>query len=533
MHEITEIILLSSTFSLDELQGARALVKAFFPEATVKIEEADPVSNRIRTDNFGAPGKRAEAVGLAGVIRIEMEGDGPPFAFWRVGKQVEDANSLDSNRTETIPIAAEDITKILAHTNIGKESSRNLLVKHALIRVLSQVCAKELPWGILTGIRPSKIVHKMDDQGIPLGQQMSVLTERYGIRPDKAELLQEIVAVQRSYLNDFAANPKHIALYLGIPFCPSRCSYCSFPAYPIDRERQALTAYLQALRAEILEVGEMMATLGLTADSLYLGGGTPTVLTVEELSALFGEMKKYLPLAPDLEFTVEAGRPDTLTPAKFMLMRDAGVNRLSVNPQTMHADTLKRIGRAHRVEDVLAAYELAREYSNWVINMDLILGLPGEGVAEVERTLELLQPLEPANLTVHTLALKRGSREWEQGYRHASAPVIEEMQNLTRNIVRGWGLRPYYLYRQKHIAGNLENIGYAQPGWECRYNIAIMEERQSVIGLGAGASSKVVNPDDYSLTNDQHPSDWKSYATRWQDGHAKRVQAFEAVVLAT
>lgn len=516
MHEITAIILISSTFLREELQGARELVKAFFPEAMVKIGDADPALNRIGTDSLEGPGKRAEAAASIGVIRIEREGDGPLFAFWGA---------------KAISLTAEDMTKILTSPNIGTEAPRKFLLKHAVLRLLSQVCATELPWGILTGIRPSKLVHMMDDQAFPPGQQLKILTERYAIRADRARLLQKIAAVQRPYLEEFAVNPGHIALYLAIPFCPTRCSYCSFPAYSLDRERQALAVYLQALRAEIAQVGEMMARLGFSADSLYMGGGTPTVLTVEELNILFEEIKNRLPLAPGLEFTVEAGRPDTLTPVKFALMRDAGVNRLSVNPQTMQAETLKRIGRAHRVENVLAAYEMAREYSNWVINMDLILGLPGEGIAEVEGTLELLQPLEPDNLTVHTLALKRGSREWEQGYRHASAAVIEDMQNLTRNVVRGWGLRPYYLYRQKHIAGNLENIGYAKPGLECRYNIAIMEERQSVIGLGAGASSKVVNPDNYSLTNFQHRSDWKSYAATWQAGQAKRAQAFAAVAL--
>lgn len=431
---------------------------------------------------------------------------------------------------QKVSLGKEEMHKILAYDNIGTEAPHQFLLKHVMLRLLSQVTGRELPWGILTGIRPSKLVHKMDELKLHPEEQLKILTERYAMRTDKAQLLQEIAVIQRPFLEEFASQPNHIALYLGIPFCPTRCSYCSFPAYTIDRERQALAVYLQALRSEIVQVGEIMARLGLRADSLYLGGGTPTVLTVEELALLFQDIKSCLPLASNLEFSVEAGRPETLTPEKFVLMRETGVNRISVNPQTMQAETLKRIGRAHRVEDVFTAYELAREYSDWVINMDLILGLPGEGIAEIEGTLELLHPLEPDNLTVHTLALKRGSREWEQGYRHTSAAVMENMQNLTRNIVRGWGLRPYYLYRQKQSAGNLENIGYTKPGLECRYNIAMMEERQSVIGLGAGASSKVVRPDDYRLTNFQHPSDWKTYTAAWRNGHTKRMQALEEVL---
>jgi oxygen-independent coproporphyrinogen-3 oxidase len=207
---------------------------------------------------------------------------------------------------------------------------------------------------------------------------------------------------------------------------------------------------------------------------------------------------------------------------KLQAMRAQGVNRLSINPQTMHDRTLKRIGRSHTVEDILRVYKLAREIPGWIINMDLILGLPGESVEDIQSTLEQIGRLYPDNLTVHALAIKRGSKVHESGLIENLGKELESMQEIVLSSVRSFGLRPYYLYRQKHIAGNLENIGFARSGMECRYNIGIMEERQSVIGIGAGASSKVVNPIDYSLVNMQHPSNWQTYLERWMEIQTKR-----------
>lgn len=272
-----------------------------------------------------------------------------------------------------------------------------------------------------------------------------------------------------------------------------------------------------------------MRETGRSASSIYLGGGTPTILSIPEITDLLQEIRGTIPLKEEIELTVEAGRPDTLSLEKLLALREQGVNRLSINPQTMHDETLKRIGRAHSVEDILRIYKRAREIPGWVINMDIILGLPGETPQNVQETLDQIGKLQPDNLTVHALAIKRGSKEYETGLVQSLAQDLETMQELALEKARSFGMQPYYLYRQKHIAGNLENIGFALPGAEGRYNIGIMEERQSVIGIGAGASSKVVNPLDYSLVNFLHPSNWQVYLKRWPEIHQKRENAFLAL----
>lgn len=433
-----------------------------------------------------------------------------------------------STREPSVTLNQEEVRTLISYDKIGKETDRKLLLKHGLFKLLSQITGHEPPWGILTGIRPSKILHRLDDSGTPQDLAERILQNQYSIREDKARLLREIVTIQQPYLKAIKEHPERVAVYVGIPFCPTRCSYCSFPAYSLQQGRAPLKAYLEGLHDEIRVAGEWMKEAGLCADSLYIGGGTPTILTTSEISELLQWIKKNIPLGvpQGVELTVEAGRPDTLTKEKLQALREQGVNRISINPQTMHERTLRRIGRSHTVEDILRVYELAREIPGWIINMDLILGLPGESVRDIQETLEQIGGLNPDNLTVHALAIKRGSKVHEAGLIENLGKELESMQEIVLSSVRSFGLSPYYLYRQKHIAGNLENIGFARSGTECRYNIGIMEERQSVIGLGAGASSKVVNPADYSLVNVQHPSSWQTYLERWKDIQSKRSDRF-------
>ncbi len=536
------IILTSHSLSRSELEAGLSLTRAFFPEAKVKVED-------------GYMGDFTDTLSL---IQVEVSYPAIPWEvkgfFFREGKaftpKSEQAGLQIHRPTEepTVTLNQEEVQMILSLDKIGKDTERKILFKHGLYALLSKVTGHVPPWGILTGIRPSKILHRLNDLETSEVSVERILTERYLIREDKVRLLQEIVGVQEPYLKEIKDNPKRVAVYVGIPFCPTRCSYCSFPAYSLQQGREPLHVYLQGLYDEIQVTGEWMKETGLCAGSIYIGGGTPTILTIPEITELLQWIKENIPLAVSeaqllegtevpwqsgemieprgVELTVEAGRPDTLSQEKLQALRLQGVNRLSINPQTMHNQTLQRIGRSHTVEDVIRVYKLARELPGWVINMDLILGLPGESVKDVQETLERIGVLNPDNLTVHALAIKRGSKVHEAGLIENLSRELETMQEIVLSSARSLGLHPYYLYRQKHIAGNLENIGFARPGSECRYNIGIMEERQSVIGMGAGASSKVVNPLDYSLVNLQHPSNWQAYLKRWRETHEKRSEAW-------
>ncbi|HHY26507.1 MAG TPA: coproporphyrinogen dehydrogenase HemZ [Desulfitobacterium dehalogenans] len=512
------IILKSNTLSRSELEAGLSLSRAFFPEARVEFEEEDNHQSTVSTNLS----RENDAVNdELGILHIDIH---YPDAPWRIEGYFN--CKTGSNFTEvSITLNEEQIKFLLSHPYVGKEGKRKLLLKRGLFALLSQRTGHTPPWGILTGIRPSKILHRLNEAGYPLEDRERSLREVYAIREDKAQLLQEVVSIQQPFLETMKNHPKDVAVYIGIPFCPTRCSYCSFPAYSLKQSREPLEHYLQGLGEEIRATGEWMRTAGLAADSLYLGGGTPTILTIAEIRRLIALMMIHIPHKEALEFTVEAGRPDTLFQEKLLALRASGVNRLSINPQTMHNRTLQRIGRAHTVEDILKVYGLAREIPGWIINMDLIIGLPEEGVRDIQETLEQIKALEPDNLTVHALAIKRGSKVHEQGLTQNLGRELEAMQEVVMAAARSMGMQPYYLYRQKQIAGNLENIGFTKPGLECRYNIGIMEEHQTVIGLGAGASSKIVNLEDFSLVSFHHPANWQVYLERWGDTQRKRAEA--------
>lgn len=537
------IFLRSETVGLKVVEGAKALISAFFPRAAIKTglpgqiyrpdRVKDQVSIRVEEENgsftavwrkYGAEKAQESQVSeKAGEFEedgqtLENEEDtGDGKGLLRAWERPEGRESLEAILSES------EVEVILSQPRPGREDPVSILVKHVLLRLLSEVTGEELPWGILTGIRPTKLVHRLQSMGLSVPSQGAALENLYRIRPDKIKLLQEVALVQEPYLQVLRKHPERVSIYIGIPFCPSRCSYCSFPAYLAGKGREAIAPYLAALKQEIQAVGELMRANGLEGDTLYLGGGTPTTLNAEELRELLVYVKGIMPLSSGLELTVEAGRPDTLSLELLEALGDLGVNRLSINPQTMQEQTLRRIGRAHSPQSVVEMYRLARNIKDWIINMDLILGLPGEGLSEFESTLEHIERLRPDNLTVHALALKRGAREREMGHASVEPPVAERMQRLAQEATRTWGMRPYYLYRQKRIAGNLENIGYAQPGRESRYNIAIMEEQQHILGLGAGAASKILNPSGQGLTNLQHVADLKSYEAHWQLLHARRL----------
>ncbi|WP_425807512.1 coproporphyrinogen dehydrogenase HemZ [Desulfitobacterium sp. Sab5] len=521
--------LTSKSFSRSELEAGLSLIRAFFPETKVRIIEAAE-----SWDSFNsAPAASASddkrdaadqlVLARASVIEVEAAFSERPYSVTASFYKEQVYAQFNSRGTDQIKLNDQEIEAILASPKAGKETERKVLLKHGLFHLLAQVTGHIPPWGILTGIRPSKILHRLNDLGIEKAEAQRILEKYYLIREDKVRLLQKVVEIQRPFLKKIMAHPEQVAVYVGIPFCPTRCTYCSFPAYSLQRGREPLHAYLKGLYEEIRITGAWMKETGCFTSAFYMGGGTPTILTISELTDLLQWIRKNIPMSEDLEFSVEAGRPDTLSKDKLQALREQGVNRLSINPQTMHNHTLKRIGRAHSVEDIVNIYALAREIPGWEINMDLILGLPGESVHEIQESLQQIGELKPDNLTVHVLSIKRGSKEHEAGLVQNLNGEMEDMQKSVLASAQALGMHPYYLYRQKHIAGNLENIGFALPGAECGYNIGIMEERQSVIGLGAGASSKIINPEDYSLVNLQHPSNWQVYLERWREIHQTRV----------
>lgn len=369
-------------------------------------------------------------------------------------------------------------------------------------------------YGILTGMRPVKLVHHFLDQGADPAAILKRLQQDFRLGRDKARLLVEVALVNRPFLEAADADPRAVVLYIGIPFCPSRCYYCSFPGAVLKNYEQDIRPFLAALYREMEEVGLCLKERGFKVQSVYIGGGTPTVLSERDLAGILGRLHRDYISPATAEITVEAGRPDTLTPGKLRLMREMGVNRVCINPQTMHESTLIRIGRNHNLKGVVDACRWARAAGIRHLNMDVIAGLPGEGLQENMRTAEQILELKPDNITVHTLAVKRGSNLAKQEGLSGLGEREEEVQagvDFFASFLRRAGYRAYYLYRQKYMQASLENIGYALPGSFSHYNIQVMEERQTLIGLGGGAASKFINRTDASLTSFYNPKNPGSY----------------------
>jgi oxygen-independent coproporphyrinogen-3 oxidase len=376
------------------------------------------------------------------------------------------------------------------YSSFSAESDCLKAAKVALIKVLRQCTGREFPWGILVGVRPTKIVHDMLDRNLPDGLIAEILQENYLLKEEKSQLLQDIAKLQRNFFQ-----PVNVAsLYIGIPFCPTRCLYCTFPSYSIERWANRRQFFIEALRKEIRETGKVFREKNLLLESFYMGGGTPTSLNIEELKSVLNEVHRSFPMDMCREITVEAGRPDTITFEKLHLLKEWGVNRISINPQTMKEETLKLIGRKHDREDVFRAFSMAKRIGIASINTDVIIGLPRETPEDVNRTLEELIGLHPQSITIHTLAIKRASALNRQ-LGEISLPEAEEtvaMLQKAKGKCRDAGMRPYYLYRQKHMLADLENVGYALPGFESVYNIQMMEDRQTILGLGPGAGTKIL-----------------------------------------
>ncbi len=363
---------------------------------------------------------------------------------------------------------------------LEEKRQKKRAVKTACFLLMRDITGKAPVWGSLTGIRPTRVLRELMAEGLDLPSAEAEMSRRFYVDPDKSALCGEITRAQEGRLYPEA---DEYDVYIGIPFCVTRCSYCAFAADVLG-DGHMTGPYLDALIREMREGARLVS--GMRPRAVYIGGGTPTALTAAQLSRLMDEVQGVFPDSKEL--TVEAGRPDTITPEKLAAIR--GATRISVNPQSFSDETLRRIGRAHTAEDTLRGFDMARSAGFTDINMDLIAALPGETGADFRHTLEVVEGLSPESVTVHTLAIKRSSRLHEEGYSQVPAEVAAAMVDTARRSLGGAGYRPYYLYRQKYMAGNLENVGYAKAGFECLYNIGNMEETARVLAFGAGSISK-------------------------------------------
>ena len=372
------------------------------------------------------------------------------------------------------------------------------IIKNAMYRAIRSSGMARLPWGALTGVRPGKLMSsliRLADSGTEEGRRSAAVNgfmKRYDVTRERAELCYE---TSLATLNaEMSLEEKDICLYVGIPFCPTRCAYCSFVSQSVEKSMKLVEPFFSALKEEIWATAAQIRKCGLRPVSVYFGGGTPTTLSAGQLEELCALLYEVFDLAALREFTVEAGRPDTITVEKLETLKKFGIDRLSVNPQTMQDSVLKAIGRRHTAEDVKRALSMVREIGGFHVNMDLIAGLPSDTVSGFRNTMETVLSLNPENITVHTLSLKRGSSLLTEGGQIPTAAEVSEMLETAYAGLRSAEYSPYYLYRQKNMSGGFENTGWTRPGFVNLYNICIMEELCSILAMGGGGSTKLISP---------------------------------------
>lgn len=367
--------------------------------------------------------------------------------------------------------------------------------EHELCRLIFHILSEKTgiipPWGLMTGIRPVKRVVELMNCGLSKEEIFSALSEKYEISHGKLELAYSTAVNQLPILEKIDRSA--VSLYVSIPFCPTRCSYCSFVSHSMDSAVKLMPQYVDALCREIEITAEMVKEYGIKIDTIYFGGGTPTSISAEELRTVMECVEKNFDLDGIREYSVEAGRPDTITEEKLHVIKELGAQRISVNPQTLNDDVLQIIGRKHSGSEFLRSFELARKAGFTNINTDLIAGLPTESAESFCSTLDRIIELDPESITVHTLTIKRAASIFAAGSEFASNPAAEMVDYSIDKLMKS-GYFPYYMYRQKNTLDNLENVGYAKKGFESWYNIFIMDETQTILGVGCAASTKLVYP---------------------------------------
>lgn len=414
-------------------------------------------------------------------------------------------------------------------TDNDRKEVKNIL-KRTVYRAMMEKSKKELPWGTLTGIRPVKLAVGLMEKDENLSDEdiKSYLKDTYFISDEKLNLSLEIAKNEIELLKDIDYKDGY-SLYVGIPFCPSTCLYCSFTSYPISKYKDMTDEYVNALEKEIDYAANEFKFK--TLNSVYIGGGTPTTLSAEQLDRLLSKIESSFDMTHSKEFTVEAGRPDSITREKLEVLKKHKVSRISINPQTMKDETLKIIGRHHTVEQIKEAFSLARELGFDNINMDFIVGLPNENVDDVRYTMDETRKLCPDSITIHSLAVKRAARlnMFKDEYKELSIENNQEIMKLTEEVARDMGMVPYYLYRQKNMAGNMENVGYSTPGKMGVYNILIMEEKQTIVALGAGSMTKYVYPDGERIERVENVKNVEQYIERIDEMIDRKRTFFESV----
>lgn len=478
-----------------------SLVKAFYPKEDVYVSTKDKE-------------KKEEPVHYH--MDVQFAPEEIIFSWKKVEPSEENANQTG-------------ITKRVAVDDTNRKETKNSL-KRTLYQLLSEYTGVELPWGNLTGIRPIKIPMALLEEGKSEEEIARYMKETYFTSDEKIKLSIEIAERELELLHKLDYEEGY-SLYIGIPFCPTTCLYCSFTSYSMSAWKNRMDDYLSALEKELDYTAVKFAHKKL--NSIYIGGGTPTTLNPQQLDRLIRKIKCSFDLSNLVEFTVEAGRPDSITKEKLMVLRNHDISRISINPQTMKQETLDLIGRHHTVQQTIDSFYLARELGFDNINMDLIVGLPGESLSDVADTMEVIRKLSPDNLTVHSLAIKRAARLNIQRERYQDFEIVNTADHiaLTSKVAEEMGLSPYYLYRQKNMAGNFENVGYAAPGKAGVYNVLIMEEKQTIVACGAGSSTKRVwvqpNPDGtHRIERCENVKDVAQYITRIDEMIERKSRLF-------
>ena len=408
---------------------------------------------------------------------------------------------------------------------LGPVRAGQRAVNIAFYRAGVAALGAEPPWGALTGVRPVKLPTRRRLEGGSRAEALAELIKDYRVSPERAELAMECADAALWVQAGLGADS--LSLYIGIPFCPTRCAYCSFISADVQRTLKLVEPYVDALCREIALTGRLMRERGLHVSTAYMGGGTPTTLSAEQLDRVLSAVEAHIPMEGCGEFTVEAGRPDTITPDKLETLRRHGIHRISINPQTMEDHVLRAMGRAHTAEDIEEAMALAAAHYGGMVNMDLIAGLPTDTVDGFGRTLRRVLAMGPDNITIHTLALKKGAALRERPEELCTPEQVGEMLSMAEGALRGAGYVPYYLYRQKYMSGSFENVGWCKPGTVCAYNIVMMEELQSVLSLGAGGVTKLVDTRAGKIHRLANPKFPKEYLDSWDRLAGDKARAVE------
>lgn len=469
----------------------RAMIMAFYTGVKILDAASDSVSV-LNSDSVSASGSVADEQDIEFVFCAEYGED-----------------------KTTLSVRGED--KVVLQGNYRDKALFRNKLKYGVYELLCRRTGRKLPWGSLTGVRPTKIAMKHLSDGMDFESVVRYYTETYAASEPKARLAAGVAKKELSLVRGMDLENSY-CLYIGIPFCPSRCLYCSFTSYPIEIYRDKASVYIDRLCEELDFISEAYSHKQLAA--IYVGGGTPTALDADLLGKLMCRLADIADVSSEEpEFTVEAGRPDSITAQKLQIMKRYGVTRISINPQTMNDETLRTIGRAHTAEQTRETFMLARDEGFDNINMDLIAGLPGESPDSMRFTLEQIERLMPESITVHSLAIKRAAnlRQQMDIYGTEINHGMDEMHDLAARTAKRLQMEPYYLYRQKNIGGNLENVGYARAGRECLYNVLIMEELTDIIAAGAGASTKLTYPSENRVERVENCKSVEDYIQRFDE----------------